>query len=146
MRPWKRLLASGFAIFISSTPPHQALASNDHVARARDWQIKCAPGTDEYASNCNAIWKMQGLKISLTTADSQIWLSVEGSRCPRGEGVKERNWFRVDLEGLPPRTRHELVQQAVSSATETLRRICLGLPPATSLPREFPDLAARGAS
>jgi hypothetical protein len=134
-------LSAGVSLFVLGS----ASADAGPAAAGSHWRLICSPGEDEYASNCEAIWEQQGLKIDLATGDSQLFLTVEAPHCATDK-TEDANWFRVDLEGLPQGKRRRMVLRAINDADAKLRKRCAGLPDTAKLLHDPPpDIVMHGS-
>jgi hypothetical protein len=109
-----------------------------------DWQVVCRPGEDEYASNCDAELRTPALRVTLATADSQVFLTVEATACPAEGRSIDRNWWRTDLTILTPARRDARLRREIARAVAALRRRCPGLQAGPLQLGTLPDIIEHG--
>ncbi len=134
------LTAASLALFATPAPTQAARPA----AQAPRWQVTCAAGTDEFASNCQARARWGQLALEFATGDSQVFLTVEAPTCRATNRAVERNWWRDELTGLSATRRKALLTAEVATAVATLgRRSGAGAAHPKRL-GSFPDIAVHG--
>src|SRR5215207_5729592 len=103
------------------------------------WVTTCRTGEDGFASNCVASISVSPVVLRLSTADSQLSVSILHPDCE-----EVRYFDRVDVIGLSRSRRAELVAQAFASAAITLHERCPHLPRPLPNYDHAPDISVIG--
>ena len=103
------------------------------------WVTKCRAGEDGFASNCVASVSVSPFVLRLSTADSQLSVSILHPDCE-----EVRYFDRVDVIGLSRKRRAALVAEAFASAAITLHERCPHLPRPLPNYDHAPDISVIG--
>ncbi len=131
-----------FALELLSSCATQSSMHDDAAAGAAsglEWVVSCRPGEDGFASNCVATARSAPFVLRLTTADSQLTVSILHRQCE-----EVRYFDRVDVIGLSSDRRARLVADAFTDAAAALHRRCPKLPRPAVRIDDAPDIAVVG--
>ena len=131
-------LAIASAAISSSASP--ALAREiPHATLIEHWKVDCTPADDEFSVGCIATAVMEGLSIRLTTADSQLFASVNVQGCP---AANYANWWRDEISGRPDR--RKLIERALNRILRETAQSCAKAQGRSVTFRWLPDIANVG--
>jgi hypothetical protein len=137
-----RVMAGLFAVqLLCGCAPHSP--THGPIGRGAgklEWLVSCRPGEDGFASNCVATAQAAPFVLRLSTADSQLSMSILHSRCE-----EVRNFDRVDLIGLSSERRARLVADAFADAAAAVHQRCPQLPRPAVRVDDAPDISVVGA-
>jgi hypothetical protein len=126
-----RLFVGLFALsLLSSCTSHMPMQDRVPAGQSPiEWAVGCRAGEDGFASNCVATADSPPYVLRLSTADSQLSVSILHPECEEA-----RQFDRVDVIGLTSRRRAALVAEAFADAAAALQGRC------PHLPRPVPEL------
>ncbi len=130
------LMALGLGPTAAASPPARPLQSDA-------WQVTCAAGADEFASNCQAVAHVRDLNLTMATGGEKLVLSAGSQACPEAEGAEVSIW-RDTLIGLSAAARRRRLLDGFRQAIDAARAQC---PPAGQFKATFgslPDLTMVG--
>ena len=125
--------------------PATALAATFGLITADTWRTSCAPGSDEFVSNCTSTAQTAGLEFEIATVDSQLFLMIGPIKpCRKPAGAQTQFW-RDEMIGLGATTRRRKVAAWYQRAGAGVRALCMAKTPIRLVFESIPDLAVKGA-
>ena len=126
--------------FLSSgSAQSQSPACGLSGANDLEWVVRCRRGEDGFASNCVTTAYSPPFVLRLSTADSQLSVSILHPECE-----EVRYFERVDVIGLSSSHRAELIASAFADAAAALHLRCPHLPKPEPKSDKAPDISLIG--
>lgn len=137
-----QLIGLASALIVSLAAGAAEAASHQRTVRVDHWKVSCWPGDDEFASNCRATAKANGLVFEFATGDSQLFLTIDAPGCATA-AASDANWWRDELAAMGVRARRSLLVNAMQRGSEQVGARC-SIAPRRLTVRHLPDITVRG--